>query len=471
MRVRALLAVLLVLSSCTLPFHSPPKDLPVTVPDEFKFASVGDGIDLEWWSNFGGKELEVLINAVLENNQDLQSARKRLEAVQHQLRITGADLWPQLGYSLDGNKSQRNFIGFPIPGSDSRVLQTRSRSFGTNLNLRWELDLWGETLARKRATALSGAAAGNLYEAARLSLIGQTVKLYVSLIEARELRAMAEGEAAIANERLAELRRRYDNGLIEAEQYHRGEIAFENADAQLAGVEKIFQELRRQIEVLSGVYPKGEYLALGDLPELTKSVKSGLPLDLIERRPDIRAARAEYLADEERVKERVAALFPKIALTASGGTLSDQFRDLLDSDFKVWAIAGNLSQPLIDGGRLRAGVDKADAEASERFYKYASKVLQAFLEVEQLLSSDTLLGGKVQSVSNLDEASRKVVEQQRSRFESGLIESVELYDEEQQRLQRRRQLLLARSEFIKNRIDLHLALGGVSKQIRTEELA
>ena len=113
------------------------------------------------------------------------------------------------------------------------------------------------------------------------------------------------------------------------------------------------------MEILVGRYPKGALQGGVELPAIPGPPPAGLPAELLTRRPDLAAARERLFAADTRVRESRAALLPRISLTAQGGTTTSELSDILSSDFSVWTLAGNLAQPILDGGRLRAGVKLA----------------------------------------------------------------------------------------------------------------
>ncbi|MGB5816975.1 MAG: TolC family protein, partial [Thermoanaerobaculia bacterium] len=150
--------VLLALGCASAPPTTEP-DLGVTVPSQWTAsdaASTAPEQTIEaWWTTFADSRLDALITEALERNRDLVAAAARVDAAVAQARIIGADLYPQIGVAFDPARSQRNFIGFPIPGSEGEVLSVTTSTFGAGFNISWEADLWGRLSARKGA-ALAG---------------------------------------------------------------------------------------------------------------------------------------------------------------------------------------------------------------------------------------------------------------------------------------------------------------------------
>jgi len=212
--------------------------------------------------------------------------------------------------------------------------------------------------------------------------------------------------------------------------------------------------------VLAGRYPAALIQTSGDLPPLPPPVPAGLPAELVGRRPDLAAARERLLAADARLASARAALYPRLSLTASGGRSSGELGDLLDGEFAVWNLVGNLSQPLFQGGRLRAGVDLASAGREGAVAAYAQTLLQAYAEVESALDAETYLQTQEQALcSAADEAlaARRLAEE---RYARGLTDMVTLLTAQNSAFESESRWLATRRQQLEARLDLHLALGG-----------
>ena len=153
-------------------------------------------------------------------------------------------------------------------------------------------------------------------------------------------------------------------------------------------------------------------------------------------------------------------LLPRIILTASGGRASQELGDLLDGDFSVWNLVGNLTVPLFQGGRLRAQVDAAEAGRDAEVARYAQAVLSAFGEVEAALRAGDLLADQEAALA---EAARQAVGAERlarARYDRGLLDLLGLLDTQRRTYEVRSQLLAVRRQRLDARVDLHVALGG-----------
>ena len=423
----------------------------------FGVASAASG---PWWKSFGDADLDAIITESLEHNFDLQAAAAAVDSAAAQARIAGADLAPQVSAGVDAGRRQQVFVGLPIPGS-SGVLQSQSTSFGASLNVSWEPDVWGRLRAGRAAAIADARAAAADYSAARLSLTAQVAKTWFTVVEAeRQVRLALDtvDSRRTSSDRIAARYRRgvassLDLRLARSNQAE-AESAVELRRRQLDGA-------RRQLEILLGRYPTGRVgsaeLALPDVPA---PVPTGLPSELVTRRPDLQAVERRLEAAGLRVSEARRALYPRISLTASGGTTSDSLGDLLDGDFSVWSLAGSLLQPVFQGGRLRAAVDFAESSRDRALALYAQGVLRAFAEVESALAAERLLMAEAAAQATATAQSKAAARLAEDRYLAGLGDYLTILESQRRAFDSESRLLTIRSLLLTNRIDLHLALGG-----------
>ena len=187
---------------------------------------------------------------------------------------------------------------------------------------------------------------------------------------------------------------------------------------------------------------------------------AGLPAELLSRRPDLVEAERRLAASWARVSEAKRALYPRLSLTGSNGKASADLGDLLDGDFAVWSLAANLTQPLFQGGRLRAGVELAESRRDEAAAVFTAAVLRALAEVEGGLAADRFLAGQEEALRGAAASAAAAQRLAQERYLQGVTDIVTLLDAQRRAHEAKSQLLDVRKQQIDNRIDLHLALGG-----------
>jgi NodT family efflux transporter outer membrane factor (OMF) lipoprotein len=413
-----------------------------------------------WWQSFGEPRLVEFVELAIIQNRDLRQTAARLETAAAEARIAGADLWPQIDTGFASQRQQQNFVGLPIPGSDGRVLSARFDTHSFNVNLSWELDLWGRVRAGKRAAKADVGRAASDYRAAQLSLMGRVIKAWWLAAESARQWELSLWTATNQVQTATQIQSRYERGVREALDLRLARSTAASAQAQVLQRQREYDVAIRQLEVLLGEYPSGTLVVPGRLPTLTVAIPAGIPSELLRRRPDLVASEQQLEAALARVKEAKAALWPRIALTASGGRTSGELEDLLSNSFNVWSLAGNLAQPLFQGGRLRASVARSKARAKEALEVYAGTILQAMAEVENGLSGEEWLAGRehfLDIARREAEGARRLAEQ---RYLSGLEPYLTLLEAQRRAWETESQWLTIRRLRLDNRVDLHLALGG-----------
>jgi len=432
-----------------------------TVPEQWAGGDTLEGPgEAEWWSYFGETQLDEAIATALSDNIDLRAAVARVEAAMQDVTIAGADLYPSADLGLSSGRQRQNFVGFPIPGGERRVLSTTSSNARLGLSLNWEADVWGRVRAGKMGAVSTLEARQADLVGARLSLTAQVSKAFFTAVEADRQAALSRASVASYKTSTERVRARFEMGLKPALDLRLALTELERAQALLE--QRLEQRDRavRQLEILLGGYPNGDFPLSEDLPRMPERIPAGLPSQLVNRRPDVVAAERTVFSADTRVHQAQADLKPRFALTSGTGTASQELRDLLSYDLLVWNFVANLSQPLFYGGRLRANVRKSEAQAREAAANYESLLLRAYNEVESSLAAEELLANREEA---LEAATEQAVAAQRlseERYRLGLTDIITLLSSQRTALNTESELLTVRRLRLENRVNLHLALGG-----------
>ena len=423
----------------------------------------------EWWAEFGDTVLSQLIVEGLEHNASLRAAAANVEVAYAQARLDGAARHPELEAAFDPGRRKQNTaqsglteaIPIPIPGFEPGSVRSFAfTSYGLALNVRWEVDLWGRLRALTAASVAEAAAGEADYAGARLSIAGQLAKVYFGLVEAAQQVELAERTLASRGRTRDRVEARYRRGVATALEVRQARTQVATVEASLAAQRQTLDGLRRQMEVLLGRYPAGEIEAATGLPDLAPLPDVGVPADLLARRPDLRAAEYRAIASSERLRAARRALYPSFNLNGSAGTSGGELSDLLDGDFSVWSLAAGLLQPLLAGGRLRAGRDLVMAGLDAAEANWLQTALLAFAEVESGLAADRMLAERTAALGRAATESREAERLAEGRYRQGLVSYLQVLDSQRTSFQSGSQLLAARRQQLESRTDLILALGG-----------
>lgn len=416
--------------------------------------------DSSWWPEFQDEKLSSILNEALLRNYDLQIAAANLQSAAAQAKITGAPLYPQLSAAANGARRKQNFIGLPIPGSEGSVLTNLSNTFGVSLDMSWEIDLWGRIRSEHRAALANMQAARADLEGARLSLAAQVSKSWFAAVEAQ--RQVTLAKATVENRRLSHQRvsERYESGLTPSLDYRLSLSSLASSEAIFSQRQAQFDATVRQLEILLGRYPSAALELSPALPTLPAAIPAGIPADILARRPDLIAAERRWLAADANVSSAKRALYPRISLTGSTGTSTDELKEILNGDFSIWSIAGNILQPLFQGGRLRANVKLNKSQAEIARFRYIQTILRAFGEVESTLAREGFLQDREAALQTATEQAVAARDLAAEQYASGLSDFLSLLDAQRTAFDTESQLLSVQRERLDARIDLHLALGG-----------
>lgn len=456
-----LAAPLILLTGCSsLQFGRPVEVANFAPPETWQAVSKGGSgrISRSWVSEFNDAGMSRMVDQALANNRDLAAAEARMREAEY-IAIAGRSrLLPQASLATSGSfsVSERG----PLPSRETE-------SYGLTVSASWEADLWGRLRDLTAADEADLFASEATLRGARLSLAASTARAWCNLIASDQQLDLAKVilDSFQRNLRISE--RNYEGtgkGSLDV-QFGRTNVAA--AERALKSSELARDEAARTLEVLTGSYPSGDTRAGSDLPKLRRKVPSGLPSELLERRPDLAVARARVFSTAKRADAARKSLLPSLALTTSAGTPVDQFRQLLDPQWLATSIAANIGQTLYAGGELSAQARAALERNQASIRDYEQAALNGFREVENALAADqSLAAQETFLITEVEQAA--LAEKQATRDYADGIVGADILDvlESQRRANNARSSLIRlRNSRLQNRIDLHLALGGDFKTL------
>lgn len=438
--------MLLLLSSCA--GGKPPVKADIDLPETWRSGVASGVFDAAtgWLDDLEDDYLKILAKEAIEGNHTLKAAKARVQGAGALSRIAGAPLLPSAEIGVDASRT----------GSDTNT----ENSFSLSGSISWEVDLWGRLSNGARAAVYNEKAAFADYNAARLSLAAEASLAWVAVIEARQQEELAVKTGESFRHALNIIEERYRLGLNTALDVRlaRAEVAY--ADNDIARRRRELDGLKRRIEVLMGRYPSAELDATKTLPRIMKPVPTGLPSELLGRRPDLVAAELRLNSAGEELQQAGKNRLPSIRLTAGGGFSSSDLDELLDGDNLLWNLVAGITQPIFQGGILKAEEALARNAHAEALEEYAGAVLLAFREVETALAAEVLYE---EQLTFLDEAcmeSTIAAELALSQYAEGLTDIATLLQAQQRAFNAKSTSLRTERERLDNRIDLYLALGG-----------
>jgi len=440
-------------TACTTPSARSQNDAltELEVPDAWENAEVTTSVEVAWLENFDSQELRALVNEALEKSPLLHAMEARLDAADASMRIANGGRMPSLTAGVGANRQKTAMGGVGL---------MTSNTYNLGLNAAWEIDLWGILGDEAQASLAQYEAAGYDLDAYRLGLVVQVSRSFYSVMEARDQYALALESLKSFEKNLETVERRYDRGLVESLDVRLARAQAASSRAAVQSRKNQLGEAIRLLETLLGRNPNGSLSVEETLSVQSLSVPAGLPSEVIERRPDLRAAERRLASLSSLLRASSKNRFPRISLTASGGTASNELENLLDSDFSVWSLAGNIAAPLFQGGRLSAQQDLARAQYEEAVARYLDAVLVAFREVENALAAKSDLELLELELRDSAEESEAAEAQAWSLYDRGLVDISTVLQAQQRKVSSRSEHLSVMNRLLQNRIQLYSALGG-----------
>ncbi|KQT67365.1 efflux transporter outer membrane subunit [Pseudomonas sp. Leaf434] len=386
MKVRlTFLAASLLLAACSSP--APRLDSGVQPPSAWQSADSHGALqsNRQWWTQFGSPELERLVEQARLGSYDLAAAVARVRQAEASATIAGAPLLPELKAGLNANR-QKLIHG---KGYSQLDVSPENRSldyYDTELSASYEIDFWGGKRAA-RDSAVFGVQASEFDRATvELTLLSGVANSYTQALALREQARIAELNLANAQNVLHLVQTRFDAGSATALELAQQKSLVAEQQRRLPLVQQQAREALISLAALLGQPVQALPLPEQSFAQLHwPDIASGVPSDLLSRRPDIASAEAKLAAAQADVTVARAAMLPKITLTASLGSGADLAADLLRTTF--YNLSSGLTAPIFNNGRLSAERDKAKARQDELLETYRGAIINGFADVEKALSS------------------------------------------------------------------------------------
>lgn len=420
---------------------------------------------VSWVEDFNDPALPALLLEALNTNYNLAGFAARADIAREGAISTRSALLPSLTGSISKSRSMTTDSTGILSGTPGKELYSGNSSLGASLA--WEADVWGRLRDGTKAAWLDAAAAENDFAAARLSIAGGVAQSWYGLIAARLQRELAERDVETGETNLRITERRYKSGVSNALDVRLARSSLASSKASLIAARQSEQEAARALETLLGRYPSAELAAHEALPSLPAWSEEGnwlaslgTPAQMLDRRPDVLAAEQRLQAAGFEARAARKALFPSLSLTGSAGNNEADIGDLLNFDNLVSSIAASLTQPIYQGGRLRAQARLSEAAAEAAAADYASTVLGAFQEVENALAAEELLAAREDALFLAFEEAKASEELTERQYLNGTRTIFNLIDAQQRRIGAESGYISAQQARLNNRVSLYLALGG-----------
>lgn len=403
-----------------------------------------------WWERFKDDELNLIMEEAFKYNLDIAGSYERLMQAESVLRINESAGGVKLIAAGQAGRVRQSAMGSAV------TVDSYSLSGAAS----YEIDLWRKLGSTTDAAHFEMLASRENLKAMFMTVSARVAELYFLAVEQRALLELSEETISSFEETLKMVERRYKGGLVPAIDVYQSRLNLSAALAKRPLYESNLKVAQNALAVITGKFPNINIG--GDLSELMESpaFPTGIPSQLLKRRPDIRASLMKIYASDKKVAAAVADRFPSFNLAGSYGGASEEISTILDSPNIFWSALLQAALPVIDSGRRKAEVNRTESVLRENLALYHENVLNAFKEVEDSLSK--VASGK-ERIDVLDESvvvSGYSLNLSLERYKFGLTDYLPVLSAQVTNVNAKNSLLTAKKQLISDTIQLARALGG-----------
>jgi NodT family efflux transporter outer membrane factor (OMF) lipoprotein len=419
----------------------------------------GADVPRNWWTLFGSAELEALVAQALRANPDVQSAQAALRQALENTAAQRGSYFPTVQGEFDASRN-RNATGVLAPDLASGT--PLYNLFTPQVTVSFVPDIFGANRRQVESLAAQAQAARFELDATYLTLTANVVTSAIQEAGFRAQIAATMRVIALERESLAVLRRELDLGAIAEVDVYAQEAALAQLQATLPPLQRQLSQTEDQLAVLTGRLPADfmpGHLQLDQLV-LPVDLPLGVPSELVERRPDVRAAEAQLHSATAQVGVAIANLLPQFTITGNVGSAATAMSDLFKPGTGFWSIGADATQTLFAGGTLLHRKRAADAALDQAGAAYKSAVLTAFQNVADALHALTTDADALEAASRTESAAQKSLEVARQQLEIGAVSYLALLSAEQTYQQALITVIQSRANRFADTAALFQALGG-----------
>lgn len=410
--------------------------------------------DVAWQDYFADPVMRRLIAAALQNNRDLRVAVLNIEQARAQYRVRRADEFPTLNAQAFATRAP------------SAVTGNMGNTFSVGLGISaWEIDFFGRIASLKDQALAQYLATEEGRKAAQISLVAAVANAWLTLLADEDLLEITRQTLATREESLRLTKLRFDNGASSELDFRQAETLAQGARVTLAQ-----QRRQRMLDENALVLLLGQPLPVetpaGSSGSTLAAVQgfpplpAGLPSDLLVRRPDVRQAEQLLIGANANIGAARAAFFPRIALTASAGSVSNELSGLFKGGSGAFSIAPSLVLPIFDAGRNQANLDSSRAGRDIAVAQYEKSIQTAFREVADALAGNATLGEQLQAQQAQADSEAARLKLSDLRYRNGIASYLDLLDAQRSFFTTRQAVVQTRLAQLQNQVTLYKTLGG-----------
>jgi len=406
--------------------------------------------DIEWQNYFGDERLKRLIEVALKNNRDLRVSVLNIEQARAQYQVRRADELPTVGIGATGSRQ---------PSGSGGIVSVYTAGFSVTA---YELDFFGRVRSLSQAALAQYLSTEEARKNVQIALISSVANTYLNLLADDELLEVTRRTLVTREESLKLTKLRFDVGAASELDYRQAESLLEGARATLAQLIR-----QRALDENALVLLLGQSLP-ADLPQgssiasqkLINELPVGVPSEVLARRPDVRQAEQQLIAANANIGAARAAFFPRITLTGSAGSASNELSGLFKSGSAAWSFMPQLLLPIFDAGRNQANLDIANVSRDIALAQYEKAIQTAFREVSDSLAGRATLGEQLRAQEAQANAEAVRFRLADLRYRNGVASYLDVLDAQRSLFAAQQALVQAQAQQVQNQVTLYKVLGG-----------
>ena len=410
--------------------------------------------DQQWSQVFREPELQSLIRTALTNNYDLRIAAQRVLEQQAQVQITRSNEFPQITAGGTG-------IGAALPSTLGTNIAS-PLSFGSfNMSAAWTPDFWGIYRKQTEAARANLLAQTWAQRAVRLTLVQQVATTYLQLRALDQQLEITKQTLKVRQDSVKLTETLENGGSVPLSDVRQAEQLLYTASSQIPQLEQQIQQQENALSLLLGANPGP--VAHTDPTALTpppQALPTGLPSQLLERRPDIQQAEQTLVAANAQIGVARAQFFPQLSISASGGLGGNEFSNLFDPSGKTIYGIGTLAQPIFEGGKLRGQLNLAKDTQQEMVLNYQKTIAGAFRDVSNALVALNKQRAYREQQEKLVASAQDATRLARVRYQGGATAYLEVLTTDSNLFSAQLNLVSAEQGEALTLVQLYSALGG-----------
>jgi NodT family efflux transporter outer membrane factor (OMF) lipoprotein len=403
-----------------------------TTPEKFEDFGVAEAssqlvaepTDLaKWWTTFNDPQLNSLIDRAIRANLDLKIANQRVREARAARGMVAGELWPQIDATASYTRRRESQTVAVVGGGDEL--------YQLGFDARWELDLFGGNRRAWQAARAEVEAFAERQRDVLVTLLGEVATTYIDLRGYQTRLRIANDNLKAQSAAVEIAKARLNAGVASELDVSQAKALLATTKAQVPLIERLLRASAHRLAVLIGQSPLSlntEFAESAPIPAVPERIATGLPADLLRRRPDVRAAERDLAAATAKIGVAKGEYFPRISLLGGFGFQSPDTDNLLAADSRFWSVGPALRWPIFAAGRIRAGVKVKDSRQKQAMVRYEKTVLIALEDTENAIV--TFLNEQIRRrhLAEAVTATRRALELAQDRYLNGLADFLNVVD-------------------------------------------